>query len=347
MARTRIALAGAGTIGRAHADVLAASRTCALTAVADPTPAAASLAAARGVPHFATLDALLADARPDGIVIATPNALHLPQARRCIEAGLPVLVEKPITPSVAEGEALVALAESRGAKVLVGHHRAHSPIMAKAREIVAGGTLGRIVGVMASAVFCKPDRYFEEAPWRREPGGGPILINLIHEIHNLRLLCGEVVAVQAIASNAVRGFAVEDTVSVNLRFASGALASFMLSDTAASPRSWEQTSRENPAYATDPDEDCYVVCGTQGSLAVPTMRVKRYPDPADRSWLTPFACHTESIDRADPLALQMEHFGAVVRGEAMPLVTARDGLANVRVTEAIAAAARTGCTINL
>ena len=53
------------------------------------------------------------------------------------------------------------------------------------------------------------------------------------------------------------------------------------------------------------------------------------------------------LDRGDPLAFQIEHFGQVVRGEARPVVSARDGLENLRVTEAIAAAARTGGTVDL
>ncbi|MEY2873589.1 MAG: hypothetical protein RLZZ373_960, partial [Pseudomonadota bacterium] len=211
MTPTRIAVAGAGIIGRAHIDVLLNSSTCALAAIVDPSPGAQALAEQRGVPLFASLAALIVADRPDAVVLATPNALHVPQALACLEAKLPVLVEKPIAPTVAEAETLARRAEASGIPVLVGHHRAHSPIMAKAREVIASGQLGRLVGVMGSATFYKPDHYFADGPWRREPGGGPILINLIHEVHNLRMLCGEIVAVQAFSSNAVRGFAVEDT----------------------------------------------------------------------------------------------------------------------------------------
>lgn len=347
MSKTRIAVAGAGLIGQAHIRVLQASPGCALSAVVDPSPAAAAVAAQAGVPLFTSLDAVLANDRPDGVILATPNALHLPQALQCIAAGVPVLVEKPIATTVAEGQTLVDAAERAGARVLIGHHRAHSPIMAKAKQVVASGQLGRLVSVMGSATFFKPDHYFDDGPWRREPGGGPILINLIHEVHNLRMLCGEIVAVQAFASNAIRGFAVEDTVAINLRFASGALGSFMLSDTAACPRSWEQTSQENKAYATSEDEDCYVVAGTNGSVSVPTMRLKTYPRDEDRSWWKPFEVGTVSLVRDDPLKHQIEHFGAVVRGEASPLVTARDGLQNLKITEAIAEAAATGRVVTV
>ena len=248
---------------------------------------------------------------------------------------------------MAEGERLLKAVDAKRARVLIGHHRAHSPIMAKARQVIESGVLGRLVAVMGSATFLKPDQYFEDAPWRREVGAGPILLNMIHEVHNLRMLCGEIVAVQAFASHAVRGFPVEDTVAINLRFASGVLGTFMLSDTAACPRSWEQTSQENKAYATYEDEDCYVIAGTNGSLSVPTMRLKTYPRPEDRSWWKPFEVSVVDMVRDDPLKHQLEHFGAVVRGEAEPLVSARDGLANLRVTEAIVAAAQSGSTVEL
>ncbi|MBO9678349.1 MAG: Gfo/Idh/MocA family oxidoreductase [Acidovorax sp.] len=347
MSPLRIAVAGAGYIGQAHVGVVQASASCTLSALVDPAPAAEALARQAGVPWYRDLATLIAQDRPDAVVLATPNQLHLAHACLCIEAGLPVLLEKPITPTVEQAQALVQLADERGAKLLIGHHRAHSPIMARAREVVAQGRLGAIVAVVGTAMFFKPDQYYADGPWRREAGGGPILLNLIHEVHNLRMLCGEIVSVQALASSATRGFAVEDTVAINLRFASGALGTFLLSDTAASARSWEQTAQENPAYASYGDEDCYVVAGTFGSLAVPTMRLKTYARPEDRSWWQPFALDTLALEREDPLARQIEHFVQVARGEAEPIVSARDGLRNLRVTEAIAEAAHIGAAIDI
>ena len=174
-----------------------------------------------------------------------------------------MLLEKPITPTVREAETLLKEADKAGAKVLIGHHRAHSPIMARAKELIDEGRLGQLVAVMGSAVFFKPDEYFADGPWRREAGGGPILLNMIHELHNLRMLCGDIVAVQAFSSRATRGFPVEDTVAINLRFASGALGSFMLSDTAACAHSsggvgfgskeiWTMPSRSRRSTKTRP-----------------------------------------------------------------------------------------------
>ncbi|WP_109477119.1 Gfo/Idh/MocA family oxidoreductase [Paraburkholderia sp. C35] len=347
MSKTRIAVAGAGYIGREHIRVVQASSSCELAAVVDPSEVAAGIAAEARVPHFRSLDELFASERPDGVVLATPNQLHVEHAIQCMQSGVPVLLEKPVAPTVEEAERLVAMADELDAKILIGHHRAHSPIMARAKALIDEGRIGAIVGVMGSAMFFKPDHYYVEAPWRKEPGAGPILLNMIHEVHNLRMLCGDVIAVQAFSSNATRGFRVEDTVAISLRFKSGALGTFLLSDTAASARSWEQTSGENKAYPSYADEDCYTIAGTFGSLAIPTMRIKTYAKAEDRSWWKPFDVSVADVTRDDPLMHQMEHFGQVVRGEAKPIVTARDGLQNLRVTEAIVLAARTGSAVEI
>jgi predicted dehydrogenase len=338
----RLAVVGAGGIGARHIQEIRANDDARLAAVVDFTAAAATLAQEAAVPLYASLDELLARDRPDGIVLATPNALHATQALACIDARVPVLVEKPIAHTLADGARIRDAAERTNVPVLVGHHRRHSPILRTACEIIASGVLGRLVGVIGSAVFCKPDAYFAEAAWRREPGGGPILINMIHEVDNLRAMLGEINAVQAFSSSAIRGFDVEDTVSISLRFANGALGTFLLSDTAACAKSWEQTARENAAYAAYPDEDCYTVIGTQGSFGVPTMRVRCYDPGTERSWYRPFVNRTVAFERKDPLAVQIAHFVAVIRGDATPLVTARDGVADLRVVEAIAEAAQTG-----
>ena len=343
----RIAVAGAGYIGLAHMQAIAQNPRTALACVVDPSAQALPHAQSAGVALYPSLEHMLAQDRPDAVILATPNTLHLAHAMWCVQAGLPFLLEKPITPTVDEAEQLVTAIEQVGARALVGHHRAHSPLMAQACATLASGQLGRLVSVTGSATFYKPDEYFAAAPWRRQAGGGPILINLIHEVHNLRMLCGEISAVHAFASNAVRGFEVEDTVAINLRFANGVLGNFMLSDTAASARSWEQTSGENPAYPSYGDEDCYVISGTNGSLSVPTMRMKTYPSVPARSWWKPFDMGQLDVQRGDPLAHQLQHFVQVAQGLAAPLVSARDALQNLRVTQAITESGRSGQVIHL
>ncbi len=341
MTKVRIAVAGAGLIGRRHLEEIQRSSSAEPASIVDPFPAAAEVAREFGVPLYSSLAELFERDRPDGVILATPNQLHADGGLECVEAGVPVLVEKPLADSVASGTKLVEAAEAATVPLLTGHHRQHSPIMARAREVIQSGRLGPIVAVVGTALFYKPDDYYDVGGgWRREPGGGPILLNLIHEVNNLMQLVGDIVSVQAVSSNATRGFPVEDTAAMIFRFANGALGTFVLSDTAGSARSWEQTSQENTAYPTYQDEDCYHVAGTIGSLSIPTMRVKTFP--GTRSWYEPYDTSTESLDRADPLANQVEHFAAVIRGEAQPIVSGRDGLNALRVTEAVTEAARTG-----
>lgn len=340
----RIALVGAGLIGRQHARRIREHPGMELTHVVDPFLDPAD-AAAFGPAATVSGDLERALAEVDGAVLATPNALHRAGALAAVAAGVPVLVEKPIADTVAAAEQIVAASEASGAPVLVGHHRRHSPLLASAVEAIAAGVIGRPVAVMGSALFAKPEDYFDAAPWRKEAGGGPILINLVHDVDCLRALCGEVVRVQAVAGHAARGFAVEDTAAATLVFANGALGTFIVSDAAGSARSWEQTSRENPDYDAAEDEDCYHVAGTRGSISVPTLRLRTYRGAA--SWWEPATVTALQARREDPLALQLEHFGQVVRGEAAPKVTARDGLQSLRVVHAVAESARTGLPVDV
>ena len=88
-----------------------------------------------------------------------------------------------------------------------------------------------------------------------------------------------------------------------------------------------------------------MIAGTDGSLGVPTMRLKTYARPEGRSWWKPFQAGVVDVEQASPLERQLDHFCAMIRGEAQPVVTARDGLQNLRVTEAIIEAARSGQTV--
>lgn len=334
--KIKIALIGPGLIGKKHIRLIKENSNTELSAIVAPdNHENHAIATEEGAPLFENLGNCLRVCSIDAVILASPNEFHADQARICIDLDVPVLIEKPITSIVEEGIALVKLAKMKDAKVLVGHHRTYSPIFSRAVEIIKRGQLGKLVSIIGSAQFYKPSHYFDDGPWRKSLGGGPILINLIHEISNMRMLMGEIKAVQAISSSGIRGYEVEDTVAINLIFQNGALGTFLLSDTAASAKSWEQTSRENPSYPTYMDEDCYSISGTNGSLSIPTMRLKYYSQEVDPSWWTPFLEAVEDVERLDPLKVQLEHFVRVIRGEELPMVTAEDGLKNLIITEAI------------
>ena len=341
MPDTRIALIGAGAIGRTHVRVAAETPGVTLIAIADPSPAAKTLADEFGIAWYADHHALLGarpHGAPDGAIVATPNALHVPVALDCIAAGIPVLVEKPIADTVAEAQRLSDAAARAGVPLLVGHHRRHNPIIRRARELVRGGALGRLVAASALSLFLKPDAYFDVA-WRRAPGGGPVLINMIHEIDLIRFVCGEIVSVQAATSNAVRGYAVEDTAATILRLDGGAIVTITQSDTAASPWSWDQTSGESPTFFRT-TADSHFIAGTDGSLTLPSLGLWRYPHA--RGWEHPIKEETVAIERANPYAVQLRHFAAVISGAAVPITSGPDGTATLVATLAVKRAAEQG-----
>jgi predicted dehydrogenase len=338
----RIAIAGAGLIGRRHIGLIDASPDCVLAGIADPSPAAKEFAGARGASWHADHRALLADEKPDGLIIASPNALHLQMALDSAQAGVPALIEKPVTDTVAAAQRLCAVVKRTGVPMLVGHHRRHNPIIKAARESVATGKLGQLTAVVGLWLLRKPDDYFDVA-WRRQHGGGPLLINLIHDIDNLRFICGEITEVQALTSNKVRGFAVEDTAALLLRFASGALGTVTVSDATPAPWCWELASGENAAYPKQ-DQPCYIFSGTAGSLSVPNMELWSYAQQP--GWYAPLSRETVAPAACDPLAEQLRHFCAVIAGRERPLISVEDAMGTLAVVEAVSEAARTGQKIS-
>ncbi len=339
----RILLVGAGLIGRVHAARVAADPACRLVGIVDPAEAAAGVAAECGAPHFAELEAAIAATRPEGVILATPNQLHEAGTLAVLAHRLPLLVEKPVAGDLAAARRMIPAARDAGVPVLVGHHRRHGSIVRGAQEIVARGDIGAPVAVSGLTLFLKPDDYFDVG-WRRRAGAGPILINLVHDVDLIRAIVGEISEVQAIASSARRGFEVEDTAAVLVRFANGALGTFLLSDTTAAPWSWEMTSGEAPDYPRQ-SEHCFHIAGTRGALSLPDLTLWRYGDRA--GWWEPLARTFLTPEPVDPLIEQVAHFRRVIRHGETPRCGLLDGARTLAVIEAIARAAREGGSVTV
>jgi predicted dehydrogenase len=324
-----IAVIGAGLIGQRHAQLTAQHGR--LVALVDPTDAAKAVAQAYGCPWYSDVETCLRHQSFDGAIVATPNHLHVPIGLELIGRGIPALIEKPIAATVAEAQTLIKASKHSGVPVLVGHHRRHNPIIKAAKSVIESGELGRLTLVDAKFWLYKPDDYYTQ-DWRTKAGAGPVFINLIHDIDLLRHLCGEVTDIQAIQSNAVRGFEVEDTAVVMLRFANGALGTISLSDTTAAPWSWEFTAGENPAYPHRPGP-AYHIGGTDGALSVPDLKLWKHP--GEKSWWAPIEATKVEAQQADALVEQFKHFLDVVQGKAQPLVTAESATESLKLIEAI------------
>ncbi len=340
----RIAVIGAGLIGRRHITVAQDEPAAVLAGVVEPNPETAAAATQAGATVHPTIDALAAAGPVDAAIVATPNAAHRQSAIDCIQRGWAVLVEKPIADTPEAAADIIAAATAAGLPLLVGHHRRHHDCIAVTRRLIDDGGLGRLAAVSVQWAVRKPDAYFDQA-WRLGTGGGPVMINMIHDIDLLRHLCGEIVGVTAETGSEQRGHAIEDSAAVLLRFANGALGTIMLTDAALSPWSWEGASGENPGIATS-GQAPYRLMGSAGSLELPSMRLWQTNTP-QADWSMTLECETVPHRRTDPLPAQLRHFLAVARGEAEPLIDGADGLATLVATQAVLESARRQKTIRL
>ena len=321
-----IAVMGAGTIGLRHIEVVKASEDCDLAAIVDPRWEEGEPPA----PLHPSLDALFDNARPDGVIVSTPTALHEEHVLACVGQGIPTLVEKPIAADLNQARRMEEAVAKSGVPVLVGHVRRHSSVIAAAKRALDDGLLGEVIAMSAMWCVYKPPHYFNK-PWRQRGGGGPILINVNHDIDLMRHLLGEVAEVRSMIAPPRRGQETEDTAVVMLRFESGALGTITSSDIATSPWSWELSAPDKTSFDhPKAGQDCYQICGTKGALGLPTMRLWQHEGEPD--WCAPIDLDTLDLSQGTAMELQLEHFLDVIRGNAQPLSSVPDAVKTLDVT---------------
>jgi len=279
------------------------------------------------------------------VIIASPNQLHAEQGIECARRGIHVLIEKPVTDTLETASRLMTEVKNAGIQSLVGHHRRHHQQVKTLKSVLAEGRIGDVVGVSAIWATHKPADYFKVAPWRSQAGGGPILINLIHEIDFLRFTVGEIVAVEALASNRQRGFAVEDTAAALIEFDNGALGTFFISDSAVSPWTSEQGLGESPEFPFS-GESNYRFLGRRGSIEFPALVAWSQAGDAQH-WNQPIQAQRIHASAVDPYIAQLDHFRDIIRGTAPSLQPVEDGARTLIATLAVAEAATAGRRIDL
>ncbi len=340
-----VAVIGAGAIGRTHIDTLAKAPGLRLGAIVDPMPNGAALAQSLDIPCLPDVASLIASGLVTAAVVATPNETHLPISAALLEAGMPVLLEKPVAESLASALSLIAVAQRTGVPLLVGHHRRHNPIVRAAHAAIRAGRIGDLVMATVTCTLAKPPSYFEAA-WRKTPGaGGPLLINLVHEIDLLRHFFGEIASVQAMTSNARRGFPVEDTAAVALTFTNGGLATLCISDTATGPWAWDLSAGENPVRFPAHPVTAHHYAGSRAGLSLPDLML--WEPEGEPDWTRRLKSSMLPVMPADPYEEQLRHFEALIRLGGAPLVSARDATANLIVLDAIRLAAERGTAVRV
>jgi predicted dehydrogenase len=300
----RIAVIGAGHLGKHHVRIAGDLEGARLVAVVDPdTERAQAAAAASGAP-------VLSDYREvfdlvDGVTIATPTELHHEIALAFLERGISVLVEKPITRTVAEGEALVAAAAKSGATFAAGHTERYNPAVAAVMPFV---TTPRFIEVHRLGVF--PDRSLDI---------DVVFDLMIHDLDIiLALVKSEPTAIEAVGVPVLTDKF--DIANARLRFATGCIANVTASriskDRVRKIRFFQQDAYVSIDYA-EQEVEGYRLLRRDGER--PQIQGGKLP-----------------VTREEPLKREIADFVRAVREKRRPLVNGEDGLRALRLAQAIA-----------
>jgi predicted dehydrogenase len=231
--------------------------------------------------------------------------------------------------------------------LLVGHHRRFNPYVVATKKFLKAESIGNITAISGLWTLCKPLPYFDApSEWRRSSAsGGPIMINLIHEIDILHYLLGPIKRVYAEKAISRRGFQAEEGAAIILRFESGVVGTFLLSDNVPSPHNFETGTGENPLIPKK-ETDVYRIFGTEGMLSVPDMRWSKYDGL--NSWTEDIKESRVEVEMGKaPFELQVKHLVEVLAGRENPVCSGADGLRAVIVCEAVKKALDTGLPVDI
>tara|TARA_E500000178_G_C16918149_1_gene705887 strand:- start:34 stop:1074 length:1041 start_codon:yes stop_codon:yes gene_type:complete len=342
--KIKIAIVGIGLMGSQHLRALSASKKAKLHSIVDVNKKSVIHAKKFKVPFYKTSAELIKNNKPDAVIVATPNQFHEKHTMSFLNAKIPVLLEKPISDDISKAKKIISSSKKNKTHLLIGYHRRHNSIVEKVKKKIDSGNLGKIVAANVKCWLYKNKDWYKEK-WRVKKGGGPLGINLVHDIDLICYLLGSITHVQATISNKIRKFEVEDTAVVNFIFKSGALCTLSVSDTIVGPWSYELTAGENPAYPVT-NQSAYYIGGTKGSIQFPNL--KHWYNKGERSWWKPIY-HKDMNIRLSRFTLinQINHLCDVVSRKAKPKVTGEDGLQSLKIFDAIIKSSKSGKKISI
>jgi predicted dehydrogenase len=336
MSTLRLGLIGIGNIGRHHAEYLLAGKVarCELRAVCAPNPAKLEAWKEKGLAVWTDAEAMMKSGTIDAVLIATPHFQHTSLGIAALEAGLHVMVEKPISAHKADAERLLACAQRHPDRVLAGMFQLRmEPRYARIRDLLASGRLGTLQRVSWLITdWFRTDAYYSSGGWRatwKGEGGGVLLNQCLHNLDVLSWILG--------MPSAVRGFAqlgrwhaieVEDQVTAYLEWAHGATGVFITSTGEA------------------PGTNRLELAGSRGRLVLENNRLVfleneadalewsktatvGFSKPAVREEELPFENHPA------PHAALMENFVAAIFDGAPLIAPGADGMHSVELANAI------------
>lgn len=252
---TRLALLGAGRIGKVHAKAIASDARAKLVAVVDAFPEAAQAIANESGCEISTIDAVLANPDIDAVIICTPTNTHADLIERFARAGKAIFCEKPIDLDVARATACIKVVKETGAKIMLGFNRRFDPHFRAVRKAIDDGQIGDVemVTIVSRDPGAPPPEYIKVS-------GGIFRDMTIHDFDIARFLLGEeIVSVFATGS-----------VLVDPRI--GELGDYDSASIILTTASGRQASISNSRRATYGYDQRIEVHGSLGSVAAENQR---------------------------------------------------------------------------
>lgn len=222
----RFGLIGCGRIAEKHSRALESVTGVRLVMTADVNEAAAQrIAAQHGARAVTDYRRVLECVGVDAVIIATPSGLHAEMAREALDAGKHVLVEKPVAMNSSDAERLIERARKVDRCLGTVHPNRHYPTSRILKRALLAGQFGRLSHGVATVRWNRTQRYYDEAPWRKDPryDGGIILNQAWHAVDLLIWFLGPVEYVAGQSATRVHDMANPDVAVAHLRFANGAL----------------------------------------------------------------------------------------------------------------------------
>jgi predicted dehydrogenase len=327
---TKILIAGLGSIGRRHLRNLVASGETDLVLLRShhSTMPDDELG---GYPVETDLRRALERHHPEAVIVSNPTALHLDVAIPAAEAGCGILLEKPISHSLARVDVLQEAVGRSRARILMGFQLRFHPCLARARHLILAGRLGRILSARVQFSEYLPAWH----PWEdyrrgyaaRADLGGGVLLTQCHSLDYLPWLVGKVNAVWgSLAKLSDLDLEVEDTAEIGIRFENGSLGSLHID------------------YAQQPPSHRIEIGGTLGRVECDLQAgAMRFYDVAVRGWEE----HNvpDGWERNAMFVKEIEHFLDVVKGKAEPVCTLEDGVEVMRLITAVQESSSSGRAI--
>jgi predicted dehydrogenase len=332
----RVALTGSGKIAHTHAAALRGLAGVELAAVVNHRPESmAGFAAQYHIPRqYARVEDLLADGAVDALIVTTPNHLHAPQTLAALDAGLAVLVEKPMALSAVQAEAMVAASQRTGCLLMVAHCWRFDPEVRWLHDQIKRGALGQVVRTKSRAVHVNwgPPGWYAQ---RQSAGGGALLDMGVHAIDTARFLLGDPqpLSVTASVGSYYQDADVDDTAMLLVRWDNG-VSSFV-------EAGWWQP------YAEGPDVSVQVFGTAAFGQVLPTRLVLRQDARGNGPAVDAGFAAREQQSPPAMYAEQVRYFVQCIRDKSRPVPGGLEGWTNMRVVDAAYESARSGRTVEL